>query len=192
MASYNERHMSTAGDVTRLLQRVKAGDPHAAEELVPLVYEELRRLARHYMRRERPGHLLQTTALVNEAYIRMAALQSDIHDRSHFFALAAQQMRRILVDHAREQLSQKRGAGTRPLELNEEIMTLGQPPETIRALDEALEDLAKLDQRQARIVEMRFFAGLTEEEIALVMGLSSRTIKRDWIMAKSWLLMRLK
>lgn len=184
--------MLSRGEVTLLLERLRQGDREAEDQLLPLVYDELHRIARRFMRRERSGHTLQTTALLHEAYLRLATIEIDIASRSHFFALAAKQMRRVLVDHARARLSRKRGSGSTPLELKAEILVIEQPPELIEALDDALSKLGEIDPRQARIVEMRFFGGLTEEEIGLVLGISARTVKRDWIMAKRWLYARLK
>jgi RNA polymerase sigma-70 factor (ECF subfamily) len=184
--------MLSRGDVTGLLTKARHGDREAEAQLLPLVYDELLRLARGFMRRERQGHTLQTTALVHEAYLRLATQETDVANRAHFFALAARQMRRVLVDHARGRLANKRGAGLPPLNLNDQALILGQPHELVEALDEALDRLAELDKRQSQIVEMRFFGGLTEEEIASVLGLSTRTVKRDWLMAKSWLYTQLK
>jgi len=183
--------MLSRGEVTLLLDRLRHGDREAEDQLLAIVYDELHRIAGSFMRRERPGHTLQTTALLNEAYLRLAA-QTDITNRAHFFALAARQMRRVLVDHARTRLSLKRGSGSTPLDLKADILVLEQPPEMIEALDEALRKLAEIDSRQAQIVEMRYFGGLTEEEIGEVLGVSSRTVKRDWLMAKTWLYARLK
>ena len=184
--------MATRGEVTNLLIKFRHGDADAAAQLFPIVYDELHRIAQNFMRKDRPGHMLQATAVLHEAYLRLAAQDTDIADRTHFFALAANQMRRVLVDHARGNLSQKRGSGNQAVDLREGLLVLEQPPEIIHALDEALNDLAQLDPRQASIVEMRFFGGMTEEEIGLVMGISSRTVKRDWQMARKWLELRLR
>jgi RNA polymerase sigma factor (TIGR02999 family) len=164
------------------------GDQQALEKLMPLVYDELRRLAGRYLRRERPGHTLQATALVNEAYLRLVD-QRDVRwqNRAHFFGIAAQMMRRILVDHARSHQVAKRGAGARKLSLDEAIEAPEQADVDLVALDDALSDLARIDPQQSRIVELRFFGGLTIEEVAEVVGVSPATVKREWTMAKAWL-----
>jgi RNA polymerase sigma factor (TIGR02999 family) len=175
-------------DVTLLLSRVAAGNQEAANELVPLVYEELKRLARGYMRRERPDHTLQATALVNEAYLKLVR-QHDVNwqGRSHFFGIAAQLMRRILIDHARGNLREKRGGAQEVLPLNEALAFSPEKSEELVKLDEVLERLSQLDPRQGRIVELRFFGGLSVEETAEFLGISPKTVKRDWAVAKAWL-----
>jgi RNA polymerase sigma-70 factor (ECF subfamily) len=175
-------------EVTRLLVRLTDGDGGALEELLPLVYAELRRLAAGYLRRERPGHTLQPTALVNEAYLRLVD-QSQVRwqNRAHFMGVAAQMMRRILVDHARGQRAEKRGGDFQKLSLDENIDVSGERAEELVALDEALERLAELDPQKSRIVELRFFGGLSVEETAEVIGVSAPTVKRQWRMAKAWL-----
>ena len=174
-------------DVTTLLVRWSGGDQGALEELTPLVYDELRRLAGRYMRRERPGHTLESTALVHEAYIRLVDQKVQWQNRSHFFAIAAQLVRRILVDHARTRDRVKRGAGALKLSLDEALDVPGQRDLELVALDDALNGLAVIDSQQARIVELRFFAGLSIEETAEAVGVSPATVKRDWVMAKAWL-----
>ena len=180
--------MDTPGDVTQLLVELKRGNRQAEERLIPLVYSELRRIAAIYLRREAANHSFQPTALVHEAYLRLTRIQEiDWQSRSHFFAVSATLMRRILVDHARANLAGKRGQGWDPVSLNDAIVPApGRAPE-ILALDLALLELAKLDERQCKIVEMRFFAGMSEEETANVLGISARTVKRDWRIAKAWL-----
>ena len=173
--------------VTRLLVRWTEGDPAALENLLPLVYDELRRLARSYLQRERSGHTLQSTALVHEAYIRLVDQDVSWQSRAHFFGIAAQMMRRILVDHARGKNAAKRGDGACVVTLDEAIAGTGSRDVNILALDEALERLAKLDPQQSRIVELRFFAGLSIEETGEVLGISPATVKRDFAMAKAWL-----
>jgi RNA polymerase sigma-70 factor (ECF subfamily) len=175
-----------AADVTELLQRFARGDKTAEADLMPKVYRELHRIARAYIRRERPDHTLQATALVHEAYMRLT-LQREIDwkSRTHFFAMAAQLMRRILVDYARHRGAGKRGGAH--LSLDEGLQISAQQCALVAELDTALERLAVLNERQARVVELRFFSGLTEEEIAEVIGVSSRTVKRDWTMARAWL-----
>ncbi len=162
-------------------------DPTARDRLMPIVFEELRRLARHYMRGERAGHTLQTTALVNEMYLRMAGLDKlQWRDRAHFFAMAATLMRRVLVDYARQRGRDKRGAGisfTAP----DENAAAPQPEVDVVALDAALERLAKVDPQQCRVVELRFFAGMSVEETAAALGISPATVKREWATAKLWL-----
>ena len=161
--------------------------PTARDQLMPIVYEELRRLARHYMRGERAGHTLQTTALVNEMYLRLAGLDDmRWRDRAHFFAMAATLMRRVLVDYARQRGRDKRGAGisfTSP----DENAAAPQPAVDVVALDDALERLAKVDPQQCRVVELSFFAGLSVEETAAALGISPATVKREWATAKLWL-----
>lgn len=175
-------------DVTRLLSDWSNGDRRALDELLPLVYEELRRLAGAYLRREREAHTLQSTALVHEAFLRMVN-QRDVewHGRAHFFGIAAQMIRRILVDHARAQRTAKRGSGAVMLELDESIAASQQRDLDLIALDDALSRLGAMDRRQGRIVELRFFAGLSVEDTAEVMGISTATVKREWASARAWL-----
>lgn len=179
---------STPGEVTQLLARLRQGDRAAEAKLVPLIYGELRRRAGNYLRGERPGHTLQPTALVHEAYLRLSELKEiDWQNSAHFFAIAAQMMRRILIDHARSHGSEKRGGGWYPVELETVSTGSGQDFDKLLALDEALERLSRLDARQARVVELKFFGGLTEDQAAIVLGVSTRTVKRDWRLAKAWL-----
>lgn len=175
-------------DVTQLLVNWSNGDRQALEQLTPLVYSELRRLASRYLRRERQGHTLQSTALVHEAYMRLVD-QRNVHwqNRAHFFGIAAQLIRRILVDHARSHHAQKRGADACKLSLDEAIATAEKRDLNLVALDDALETLAKIDEQQSRVVELRFFTGLSIEETAEVLGISPATVKRDWAAAKAWL-----
>jgi RNA polymerase sigma factor (TIGR02999 family) len=182
--------MTTAStkDVTRLLLDWSAGDRAALDQVMPLVYDELRRLAGQYLRRQRPGHTLQPTALVHEAYIRLVD-QSHVQwqNRAHFFGMAAQVMRRILVDHARRHQAAKRGSGARTVALDDAVSFSKERQVDLVALDDALTGLATFDPQQCRIVELRFFGGLTIEETAEVLGLSPATVKREWNMAKTWL-----
>jgi len=174
--------------VTQLLIDWSNGDQSAFDKLMPLIDEELRRLAHHYMSRERAGHTLQTTALVNEAFVKLVNRKNlQWQNRAHFFGLAAQVMRTILVDHARSHASAKRGGGARNLELDEALLVSQQRASEVVALDEALNQLALIDARQSRIVELRFFGGLTVEEAAEVLHVSPVTIKREWSTAKAWL-----
>ena len=173
--------------VSQLLTDWANRDPAAREQLVPIVYEELRRLAHHYMRGERDGHTLQTTALVNEVYLRLAGIDSlQWRDRAHFFAMAATLMRRVLVDYARLRAREKRGAGVTVTSIDEHTVA-AQPGVDILALDLALERLAGADRQQSRVVELRFFAGLSVEETAEALGISPATVKRDWATARLWL-----
>ena len=175
-------------DVTQLLIDWSNGDQAALDKLAPIVEQELRRLAHHYMRGERPGHTLQTTALVNEAFVRLAnRKRMQWQNRAHFFGIAAQLMRTILVDHARSHACAKRGGGAEKLELNEAMVVSQQKASEVIALDEALKELELIDPRQSRIVELRFFGGLTVEEAAEVLHVSPMTIKREWSTAKAWL-----
>lgn len=191
MTSVSEPQMqplSPKSEVTRLLADLEAGQPGAETELLPLVYAELRRVAAGYMRRERPGHTLQATALVHEAYIQLVdQTRVTWRNRAHFFAVAAQIMRRILVDHARAHRAQKRGGDARKLTLEEAIGVFGARDVALEALDDALSTLAQLDPRQGRIVELRFFGGLTIDETAEVLGVSAPTVEREWRMARAWL-----
>ncbi len=179
-------------EVSRLLVDWGNGDRAALDELMPLVYHELRRLAGRYMRRESQGHTLQTSALVNEAYLRLVDQKSvKWQNRAHFFGVAAQLMRRILVDHARSRLRAKRGGGAQMVSLVESGATSEEVAEVI-ALDVALKDLAEMDPRKSQIVEMKFFGGLTTEEMAEVLKVTSRTVEREWRKARAWLNRALK
>jgi RNA polymerase sigma-70 factor (ECF subfamily) len=179
---------SDSPDVTVLLSELTRGNQEAGEKLVPLVYDELKRLARSYMRRERPDHTLQTTALVNEAYLKLVKQKAvNWQGRSHFFGIAAQLMRRILIDHARGHLREKRGGVKEVLPLDEALVFSPEHSEELVKLDEALERLSKLDARQSRIVELRFFGGLSVEETAEFLSVSPKTVKRDWAVARVWL-----
>jgi len=175
-------------DVTALLGELTKGNPDAGPKLIPLVYGELRRMAAGYMRRERTGHTLQATALVHEAYLKLLGQHSvDWQNRAHFFGIAAQVMRRILIDHARGHVRDKRGGGREAVPLDEALVFSPERSADFLELDSALERLAELDPRQAKIVELRFFGGLTVEEAAEVLGISPKTVKRDWSVAKAWL-----
>jgi len=177
------------GEVTGLLAELRSGNKEALTKLIPLVYDELHRLAEHYMRNERVGHTLQPTALINEAYMRLASAEkADWQHRAHFVAVAAGTMRRVLIDHARKRKAAKRGGeqAALPLEDNLEFLSEERPEELI-ALDEALTRLQELDPRQSQVVELRFFGGLTVEETAEVLGISPKTVKRDWAVARAWL-----
>lgn len=178
----------TQHEITGLLEEWSGGNQSALDKLYPLVYEELRRLARSYMKREPKGHTLQTTALINEAYVRMVE-QKRVHwqNRSHFFAISAQIMRRILVDHARRYLHLKRGGGAKKVSLDEAMIVAREKSEEVLMLDEALEDLARLDPRRCQVVELRYFAGLDNKEIAAVLKISENTVMRDWNLARAWL-----
>ena len=175
--------------VTELLQAWSAGDATALDRLVPLVHAELRRLARRYMRRERVGHTLQTTALIHEAYIRLVEAQGVTwQNRAHFFGISARVMRRVLVDFARERGYRKRGGGERRVALDEALLVANAPDEDLVALDDALNALSEVDPRKSRAIELRFFGGLSIEEAALVLEVSPETVKRDCRLAKAWLL----
>lgn len=175
-------------NVTQMLHDWSDGDREALDKLVPIVYEELRRQAARYLRRERPGHTLQTTALIHEAYIRLID-QKNVHwqNRAHFYAIAARLMRRILVDHARSRRAAKRGGSDIKLPLEDAMIASEGREVDLVALDEALERLAAIDPQQSRVVELRFFSGMSVEETAEVLGVSTRTVKRDWNVAKAWL-----
>jgi RNA polymerase sigma-70 factor, ECF subfamily len=188
------RHISTrtpaagAREVTQLLADWSHGDRAALEKLTPLVYDELQRIAHHYMQGQRPGHTLQTTALVNEAYLRLAdQKRASFANRSHFFAVAAKAMRQILVNHAKATQRQKRGGGAAKVELDDAALVLPEQPKAILDLNDALERLATLDSRKAQVVELSYFGGLKQDEIAAVLKISSVTVRRDWVFAKAWL-----
>jgi len=174
--------------VTQLLADWSDGDEGALDKLIPLVQPELHRLAHHYMRRERAGHTLQTTALLNEAYLQLVDDSTrNWQNRTHFMAGAAQLMRRIMVDHARERCSLKRGGGALRVTLDDAALVTEKRSEELLALDEALERLTAQDPRKSRIVELRYFGGLTEEETAAFLKMSDRTVRREWRMARTWL-----
>jgi RNA polymerase sigma-70 factor, ECF subfamily len=175
-------------NITRMLGELRAGRREAESRLLEAVYPELRRIAAHYMQGERAGHTLQPTALVNEAYLELVG-QGDVdwRNRSHFFGVAAQLMRRILVNYARRKKAQKREGKRQRVELSDTVAIAEDRLDEIIAVDAALDRLAEWDPRQAKVVEMRFFAGLTEEETAEALGVSPRTVKRDWTVAKAWL-----
>ena len=182
--------MATPGsEVTMLLAQLREGNPDAANELIPLIYNELRRMAGACMQHERPGHTLQATALVNEAFVRLAGRQQGPwQNRAHFFAIAAHTMRRVLLDHARCRHAGKRGGrNARKVEIDEVLLISEDKLEDVIALDEVLERLESIDPKQSRLVELRFFAGLSVEEAAEVMSVSTSTIKREWRSAKAWL-----
>ena len=178
----------SAEDLTLLLKRWRQGDRDALERLMPLVYEELRRIARHYLRSERPGHTLESTALVHEAFLRLIDQRNvQWQNRAHFFGIASQMMRRILVDHARKRHAAKRDAVLTRLSMAERVIPAAEREPDLLALDQAIEALAALDADQSRIVELRYFGGLTIEETAEVMGISPATVKREWATARLWL-----
>ena len=175
-------------DVTCILVAIERGDANAAEKLLPLVYEELRRLAKHKMAQEAPGQTLQATALVHEAYIRLLGSEAGSwSNRAHFFAAAAEAMRRILIENARRKQRLKRGADYRKVELDDVDIAIEGPPIDLIALDEALSKLVEEDPPAAELVKMRFFAGLTLDQVAAVLGISRRTANRNWAYAKAWL-----
>lgn len=175
-------------NITELLARYGRGDKESLDELMPIVYDELRRQAARFLRREQAGHTLQTTALIHEAYVRLVDQRNvQWQNRAHFFGIAAQMMRRILVDHARSKKRVKRGGSEIRVSLNDATVPAKGADLDVVALDEALERLAQIDEQQSRVVELRFFSGLSVEETAEVMQISKSTVKRDWSMAKAWL-----
>lgn len=180
--------MSSPEEVSRLLAECSGGNQEAFDKLLPLVYDELHRLAAAYMSREREGHTLQTTALVNEAYLRLVD-QTSAHwqNRVHFFAVASKVMRQILIDHARSHARAKRGGGATRISLDEIAVMSKERAANLLALDEALQRLAEKDRRKSEVVEMRFFGGLTIEEVAEVLRVTPKTVTRDWQMARAWL-----
>jgi RNA polymerase sigma-70 factor, ECF subfamily len=184
--------VSSTHEVTQLLKAWTAGDEQALEKLTPLVYRQLHRVAQHCMAGERPGHTLQTTALVNEVYLRLVDCgQINWQDRAHFFAVSAQLMRRILIDFARSRGYQKRGGGAPQVSLDQVPSVCNEPDANLVALDDALQALAAVDERKEKVVELRFFGGLSVEETAEVLRVSPDTVARDWRLAKVWLLREL-
>jgi RNA polymerase sigma factor (TIGR02999 family) len=181
--------MPSAHEITELLQAWSGGDPQALDRLTPLVYNELHRSAQRYMARERPDHTLQATALIDEVYLRLVdSGRVTWQDRNHFFAVCARLMRRILTDFARSRHYQKRGAGARQITFDESLHITPEPAEELVVLDDALRGLAEVDKRKADVVELRFFGGLSVKEAAAVLRVSDETVKRDWRLAKLWLL----
>jgi RNA polymerase sigma factor (TIGR02999 family) len=178
---------SHLGEVTQLLKAMHAGDSSAADRLLPLVYRELHKLAMAYMRRERPDHTLQPTALINEAYLRLAGEDVDWTGRDHFIGLAAHVMRQVLVDHARAHNAERRAGGMRRVEMEEGLAVSPEKAGEIEWIDEALGRLAIQNKRQARVVELRYFGGLSVEQVASVLGIAPRSVKRDWSLARVWL-----
>lgn len=179
--------MESGGDITRLLNEMHGGNPGAAEKLLPLVYAELHRLARACMRRERADHTLQTTALINEAYLRLAGNDAAWQDRAHFIGFAANVMRQVLVDYARAHHAQRRAGHMQRVEMRDDLAVCSDRLDEVACVDEALARLAAKSPRQARIVELRYFGGLSVEEIAQILDLSPRSVKRDWSLARIWL-----
>jgi len=175
-------------DVTQILNQIEKGDARAADELLPLIYEELRRIAAHKMANEAPGHTLQATALVHEAWLRLVgSSQQSWQNRAHFFGAAAEAMRRILVEHARRKQSLKRGAGAEKLELNESVLVLSVPPDELLAVNDALDKLSREDPAAAELVKFRYFVGMNMEEAAAALGMPKRTAESLWTYAKAWL-----
>jgi RNA polymerase sigma factor (TIGR02999 family) len=180
--------MSPGHDVTLALQRFTEGDAHALDHVLPLVYDQLRGIAQRALRAERPGHTLTPTGLVHETYLKMVQLERvTFRDRSHFFAACAREMRRTLIDHARRRTANKRGAGAEHVPIENAVAAAQQRPDELIALDEALDRLEKLDPRQARVVECRFYAGMDVAETAEALHISPATVKRDWTAARAWL-----
>lgn len=180
--------MTDSSDITQALAELTAGDPEALDRLLPVVYDHLRGIARRELRRERPDHTLNATALVHEAYLRLVELDRiNWESRAHFFGAAAQAMRRILISYARMKKAEKRGSGAEHVSLDDAIVLARERPDRMLALDLALQQLAERDERQARVVECRYFAGMTVEETGTALGISPATVKRDWTLARAWL-----
>jgi RNA polymerase sigma-70 factor (ECF subfamily) len=176
-----------SGEVTQLLKAMHNGDPAAADRLLPLIYSELHRLARAYMRRERPDHTLQATALINEAYLRLAGEDIDWNNRAHFIGLAAHAMRQVLVDHARRHNAERRAGGLNRVEMHDDLAVSPGRLDEITCVDQALTRLAANNPRQARVVELRYFGGLSVEQIARILEVAPRSVKRDWSLARIFL-----
>lgn len=180
------------GDVTLLLNKMAEGDSGAAEKLLPLVYSELHRLAASYMRRERPDHTLQATALINEAYLRLTRGNGEWNSREHFIGMAANVMRHVLVDYARAHKAKQRDGGMKRVEMQDDLAISKKKLEEVISLDEALKSLESLHPRQGKVVELRYFGGLSVEQIASLLGVSERSVKRDWSLARVWLFRELE
>jgi RNA polymerase sigma factor (TIGR02999 family) len=180
------------GQVTQLLKAMAKGDRDAADKLLPLVYAELHRLASSYMRNERPDHTLQATALINEAYLRLAREDTDWNSREHFIGVAANVMRRVLVDYARAHRAEQRGGGLKRVEMQDDLAISAEKLDQVEALDEALSTLEEHNPRQGKVVELRYFGGLSVEQIASLLGVSPRSVKRDWSLARIWLFRELQ
>jgi RNA polymerase sigma-70 factor, ECF subfamily len=180
------------GQVTQLLKAMQMGDSRAAEDLLPLVYAELHRLAKAYMRRERPEHTLQATALINEAYLRLVKEDADWDNRSHFIGVAAMVMRRVLVDHARAHNADRRAGGLKRVEMSDDLVISVEQLDEVALLDDALTKLAKAKPRQARVVELRYFGGLSVEQISDLLEIAPRSVQRDWSLARIWLFRELR
>jgi RNA polymerase sigma factor (TIGR02999 family) len=178
--------------VTQLLKAMGKGDSKAADSLLPLIYAELHRLARSYMRRERPDHTLQATALINEAYLRLVREDVDWNSRAHFIGVAAHVMRQVLVDYARAHKAEQRGGGLKRVEMQEELAISPEQLDEVALLDEALSRLEQKNSRQARVVELRYFGGLSVEQISSLLEISQRSVKRDWSLARIWLFRELR
>jgi len=180
------------GEVTQLLKAMHDGNSTAAERLLPLVYSELHRLAQAYMRRERPDHTLQATALINEAYLRLAGEDIDWNSRAHFIGLAAHVMRQVLVDYARQHNAERRAGGLNRVEMHDDLAISPDRLEEVASIDQALTRLAANNPRQARVVELRYFGGLSVEQIAQILDVSPRSVKRDWSLARIWLFRQMR
>ncbi len=180
------------GQVTQLLKAMRTGDTQAAENLLPLVYAELHRLARSYMRGERPDHTLQATALINEAYLRLVGEEVDWNSRAHFIGVAANVMRRVLVDYARTRNAEQRGGGLQRVEMQDDLAISPDKLDEVERLDEALKKLEEENPRQARVVELRYFGGLSVEQIGALLEIAPRSVKRDWALARIWLFRELR
>jgi len=175
---------SNPGEVTRLLKAMRAGDASAADDLLPLVYEELHRIVEAYMRRERPDHTLQATALINEAYMRLVGAEIDFEDRGHFIGVAAHVMRRVLVDYARQHNAERRAGGLQRVEMEDNLAISPERLDEVLFLDGAMEKLNERSPRQAQVVELKYFGGLSVEQIAATLGVAPRSVKRDWSLAR--------
>ena len=187
------KYMTAPTDITGLVVDLRSGNPDAVDDLFPLVYDELRRIAHFHLSSERPDHTLSTTALVHEAYLKLVdQSRAGWQDRAHFCAVASKAMRRILIDYARRRNALKRGGSDQPVSLDDDRIAIEEKATVLLSLDEALDRLSDLDERSAKIVEFRFFGGLREEEIAEVISVSVRTVRRDWVKARAWLHKELK
>jgi RNA polymerase sigma-70 factor (ECF subfamily) len=183
---------ASQGQVTQLLKAMRMGDSRAADDLLPLVYAELHRLAKAYMRRERPEHTLQATALINEAYLRLVREDADWNNRAHFIGVAANMMRRVLVDHARAHKAGRRAGGLKRVEMSDDLRISVEQLDEVALVNDALTKLGKVKPRQAQVVELRYFGGLSVEQISDLLGIAPRSVKRDWSLARIWLFRELR